>query len=43
MTSNVRQAVRADGITDPVAIDLNYKIWGAFDNQYWSANYFADA
>ena len=43
VTSNVKNAVRSYGITYPVAIDLNYKMWKAFNNQYWPANYFADA
>lgn len=31
------------GITYPVAIDNNYKVWRALNNQYWPAHYFADA
>lgn len=27
----------------PVAIDNDYAIWRAFDNQYWPAHYFIDA
>ena len=27
----------------PVAIDSDYAIWRAFDNQYWPAHYFIDA
>ena len=26
-----------------MAIDNNYAIWRAFDNQYWPAHYFIDA
>jgi cytochrome c biogenesis protein CcdA/thiol-disulfide isomerase/thioredoxin len=40
---NVRQAVHDLGITYPVALDSNYAIWRAFDNQYWPAHYFIDA
>jgi cytochrome c biogenesis protein CcdA/thiol-disulfide isomerase/thioredoxin len=40
---NVRRAVRDLGITYPVALDNNYAIWQAFDNQYWPAHYFIDA
>ena len=40
---NVTKAMKDLGITYPVAIDNNYKIWRAFDNQYWPAHYFADA
>jgi hypothetical protein len=29
-------------ITYPVAIDSNYKIWQAFNNEYWPAHYFID-
>ncbi|WP_369302209.1 cytochrome c biogenesis protein DipZ [Pseudomonas sp. N2-5-1-1] len=41
--SNVAKAMKDLGITYPVAIDNNYKIWRAFNNQYWPAHYFADA
>jgi thiol-disulfide isomerase/thioredoxin len=40
---NVRQAVKEIGISFPVAVDSNYAIWGAFNNQYWPALYFVDA
>jgi cytochrome c biogenesis protein CcdA/thiol-disulfide isomerase/thioredoxin len=40
--SNVEKAVRDLKITYPVAIDSDYKIWQAFDNQYWPAHYFID-
>ncbi len=40
--SNVEQAVRDLKITYPVAIDSDYKIWRAFNNQYWPAHYFID-
>jgi thiol-disulfide isomerase/thioredoxin len=38
----VRQATRAREIDYPVAVDNDYAIWSAFDNQYWPALYFAD-
>jgi cytochrome c biogenesis protein CcdA/thiol-disulfide isomerase/thioredoxin len=41
--SNVRKAVRDLGITYPVAMDNDYKIWRAFHNEYWPAHYFVDA
>src|SRR5471032_3159319 len=41
--SNVTKAMKDLVITYPVAIDNNYKIWRAFNNQYWPAHYFADA
>jgi hypothetical protein len=40
---NVRKAVADLHITYPVAIDNDYAIWRAFDNQYWPAHYFIDA
>ena len=40
---NVTKAMKKLGITYPVAIDNDFKIWRAFDNQYWPAHYFADA
>jgi thiol-disulfide isomerase/thioredoxin len=40
---NVRDQVKKLGITYPVAIDNNYAIWRAFDNQYWPAHYLIDA
>jgi cytochrome c biogenesis protein CcdA/thiol-disulfide isomerase/thioredoxin len=41
--SNVQKAVHEFGITYPVAMDNNNKIWNAFSNQYWPAHYFIDA
>jgi thiol-disulfide isomerase/thioredoxin len=40
--ANVEKAVRDLKITYPVAIDSDYKIWRAFNNQYWPAHYFID-
>ena len=40
---NVQRAVHDLGVTYPVALDSNYEIWRAFDNQYWPAHYFIDA
>jgi cytochrome c biogenesis protein CcdA/thiol-disulfide isomerase/thioredoxin len=40
---NVRRAVQQLGIRYPVAIDNDYAIWRAFNNQYWPAHYFVDA
>ena len=40
---NVRQATASMGITYPIAIDNDYTIWSAFENQYWPALYFIDA
>jgi cytochrome c biogenesis protein CcdA/thiol-disulfide isomerase/thioredoxin len=41
--SNVQAAVADLKIGYPVAIDSNYAIWRAFDNEYWPAHYFIDA
>jgi thiol-disulfide isomerase/thioredoxin len=40
---NVRRAVGEQNVNYPVAIDSDYAIWRAFDNQYWPALYFVDA
>jgi thiol-disulfide isomerase/thioredoxin len=40
---NVRHAVEAMGITYPVALDSEYRVWRAFANHYWPALYFVDA
>ncbi len=39
----VRQATEERAIDYPVAVDNDYEIWSAFDNQYWPALYFIDA
>jgi cytochrome c biogenesis protein CcdA/thiol-disulfide isomerase/thioredoxin len=39
---NVTKAMKELGINYPVAIDNDYKIWRAFNNEYWPAHYFAD-
>ena len=40
---NVRHAVQEQQIGYPVAIDNDYAIWRAFNNEYWPAHYFIDA
>ena len=40
---NVRKAVHDLGITYPVVMDNDYRIWRAFNNEYWPAHYFIDA
>ncbi len=40
--ANVEKAVRDLKVTYPVAIDSNYAIWQAFNNEYWPAHYFID-
>jgi thiol-disulfide isomerase/thioredoxin len=38
----VRRATTDRGIDYPVAVDNDYAIWSAFDNNYWPALYFID-
>jgi len=40
---NVRHAASEQQVTYPIAVDSDYAIWRAFDNQYWPALYFVDA
>jgi cytochrome c biogenesis protein CcdA/thiol-disulfide isomerase/thioredoxin len=40
---NVRRAVADLKVAYPVALDNDYAIWQAFNNQYWPAHYFIDA
>jgi len=40
--ANVEKAVRDLKITYPVAIDSDYNVWRAFNNEYWPADYFID-
>jgi cytochrome c biogenesis protein CcdA/thiol-disulfide isomerase/thioredoxin len=40
---NVRKVVATLKISYPVAIDNEYMIWRAFENEYWPAHYFIDA
>jgi len=39
---NVEDAVRDLQVRYPVAIDSNYRIWQAFNNEYWPAQYLVD-
>ena len=41
--ANVRRAIADLKVTYPVALDNDYAIWQAFNNQYWPAHYFIDA
>jgi cytochrome c biogenesis protein CcdA/thiol-disulfide isomerase/thioredoxin len=41
--NNVRRAVADLKVAYPVALDNDYAIWQAFNNQYWPAHYFIDA
>ncbi len=40
---NVRKAIADFQINYPVAIDNDYRIWRAFENNYWPAHYLIDA
>jgi thiol-disulfide isomerase/thioredoxin len=40
--ANVEKAVRDYKVTYPVAIDSDQRIWQAFNNQYWPADYIID-
>jgi len=40
---NVHRAITETEIRYPVAVDSNYAIWRAFNNEYWPALYFIDA
>jgi thiol-disulfide isomerase/thioredoxin len=40
---NVRRAAADMRVDYPIAIDNDYTIWQAFENQYWPALYFLDA
>ena len=40
---NVKKAVADLKLDYPVAVDNDYAIWRAFNNQYWPAHYFIDA
>ncbi|HEY7339154.1 MAG TPA: cytochrome c biogenesis protein DipZ [Bryobacteraceae bacterium] len=41
--ANVREALKEFHVTYPVALDNDYAIWKAFNNQYWPADYLVDA
>ncbi len=40
---NIRQAIKEMRIDYPVAIDSDYAVWSAFNNEYWPALYLIDA
>jgi thiol-disulfide isomerase/thioredoxin len=40
---NIKHALATMDIAYPVAVDSNYGIWNAFNNEYWPALYFIDA
>jgi thiol-disulfide isomerase/thioredoxin len=40
---NVRRAAEQMRVEYPIALDPEYAVWSAFDNQYWPALYLVDA
>jgi cytochrome c biogenesis protein CcdA/thiol-disulfide isomerase/thioredoxin len=42
-SSNVQRAIRDFGVAYPVAMDNDYAIWKAFNNDGWPAGYLVDA
>lgn len=40
--NNVKPALRRQGVTYPVALDSDFRVWRAFNNQYWPADYYTD-
>jgi thiol-disulfide isomerase/thioredoxin len=40
---NVRWAAKEMDVRYPIAVDSDYGVWRAFDNNYWPAAYIADA
>lgn len=40
--SNVERAVKAAGLTYPIALDNNFQTWNAYGNQYWPGQYLID-
>ncbi len=42
-STNVSAAINRLGITHPVVLDNDRKMWKAFENKYWPAHYFVDA
>ena len=43
ISSNVEEAIGANGLSYPVVQDNEYGTWNAFANQYWPAKYLIDA
>jgi len=41
--NNLKAAVAEQNVPYPIAIDNNFAVWRAFNNQYWPAMYFVDA
>jgi len=42
VTANVAAAMKSFKINYPVVQDNDFKIWNAFNNQYWPAHYLVD-
>ena len=43
VVSNVAQAANQLGVYYPIAVDDGYKIWNAYGNNYWPAEYLIDS
>ena len=41
--AKIRSALEEMGVRYPIAVDNDYEVWRAFNNNYWPALYFADA
>jgi len=41
--ANVAKAIKDLAVRYPVALDNQYRLWSALQNQYWPAHYFVDA
>jgi thiol-disulfide isomerase/thioredoxin len=39
---NIRRAINKHGITYPVAVDNNFEMWKAYQNEYWPHLFLAD-
>jgi thiol-disulfide isomerase/thioredoxin len=40
--NNIRDAIKKHGITYPNAVDNNFKMWRAYNNEYWPHLFIAD-
>jgi thiol-disulfide isomerase/thioredoxin len=43
VVSNIKDAAKRLGVKYPIAVDDNLKTWGAYNNEYWPADYLIDA
>jgi thiol-disulfide isomerase/thioredoxin len=40
--NNIKEALKKNGITYPIAVDNEFKTWNAYDNKYWPHLFLAD-